>query len=340
MSETILCNLCGAGIELHKVLFLSREWDTESLNWQFPVVKCRKCGLTFVNPRPGSDKLSDYYKNHIAHDLTRQKTIPDESEILKHEWRYRAVMNNKPEGHKILDVGSGDGTFLKLMEMRGWDVTGVETESAPAEYARKVLGLKIFDGDLEIVQFPDDSFDVVTFYQVLEHVPDPLKTLKEAYRILAPGGTLIVNIPNISTAAFWIFGKHYYYLQIPLHLFFFSPATLSAMSESVGYRVKNIAFSSSFDAFAHSILLFMQETAYRLGFSRGRGRILMKDGDLGDTLSDVINVSRRHRDWKLNLYAGIKKIVLLGLCVLGWMQQKLGFGEIFSLCAGKPERCS
>lgn len=335
MPETVSCDLCGAEPDSQQALFVSRNFDGDLRPWQFQVVRCPHCGLIFVNPRPAADELSPYYDDHVDHFISRQRKIPSEADLLRHDWRYRGIVQHKPVGKKILDVGCGDGTFLKLMEIRGWEVTGVETAPGPAEYARSVLGLKI-QTDLERARFSENSFDVVTFYQALEHLPYPSQTLKEAFRILSPGGLLVVNIPNISTPAFWFFRKHYSYLQVPLHLFFFRPSTLCRLSELAGFKTKTVTFSNGFGALLHSGLLFLQELRFRSRMTPGRGKILLTEGEMGRAMTEALGIENGATNWRSQLWMTTKRIALMGLHVYGRSQQMLHLGEIFSLYARKP----
>jgi SAM-dependent methyltransferase len=100
---------------------------------------------------------------------------------------------------RVLDVGAGIGTFLHLVECTGqWSVAGTETSDKGIRLAEEMYGLKLQRGQLEDLQLPERSFDLVTFWHVLEHLPDPMRTLREARRLLAPGGVLVLAVPNDS----------------------------------------------------------------------------------------------------------------------------------------------
>jgi SAM-dependent methyltransferase len=141
-----------------------------------------------------------------------------------------------------LDVGANDGFFLHLARQSGWDVQGVEIAESAAAYAREVFDLDVFVGQLTEANFPDQAFDVVTFWHVLEHVHDPLGHLQETYRILKPGGLLIVEVPNISSWQARLFGARWRALDTPRHLYHFSPDSLKAMLQKAGFMCFRVGY--------------------------------------------------------------------------------------------------
>lgn len=337
MPETVACELCGARRDVQKQLFASRNWDKSNLKWEFSVVMCRSCKLIFVNPRPTLNELSAYYdENYKAYKLSLRGTMLAEEEVIKWEGKYKSIVYHQPGGRRILDVGCGDGVFLHRMQMGGWEVTGVETSNRPVEYTRSVLGLEVFNGELKAAHFASNYFDVITFWQVFEHISDPHETLQEVFRILAPGGLLIIEVPNIATPAFWFFGKHYSFLQIPFHLYFFCPSTLRRITESAGFRAEFINFSCTFDSFLFSGLLLFQELGYRLGLTSSRGKMVLDPGDLGKAIGMGEGVQGSSKGLRSSFISSVKKVVLLMFRLLGKLQQTFRIGDIIALYARKP----
>jgi SAM-dependent methyltransferase len=136
---------------------------------------------------------------------------------------------------RLLDVGCGGGSFLHRMHLQGWQVTGIDVHQPVIQRINTQLGLSALAGSLPHPSLKSDSFDVVTFWQSLEHMHWPLQMLREAHRLLAPGGKLVVGVPNIASGPFRWFGPDWFPLELPRHLVHFSPATLRQMLEAAGF---------------------------------------------------------------------------------------------------------
>ncbi len=123
------------------------------------------------------------------------------------------------------------------MVEHGWHVTGLDAAPAAIARVRETLGLNALLGTLPHPALRPASFDVITMWQALEHVHRPREVLAEAYKLLAPGGRLIVAVPNIDSLAFRWFGAAWYGLDLPRHLTHFAPETLQLMLTNVGFTV-------------------------------------------------------------------------------------------------------
>ncbi|MGH9783203.1 MAG: class I SAM-dependent methyltransferase, partial [Terriglobia bacterium] len=136
-----------------------------------------------------------------------------------------------------LDVGCGRGDFLRQMKQLGWTVSGVEPDAAAAELARQSLNAPIFHGTLEDAPLPESAFDAVCMSHVIEHLSDPLRTLRRCWELLKPGGKLSVVTPNSQSLAHRWFRKSWLALEPPRHLFLFSARSLRRVAEEAGFRV-------------------------------------------------------------------------------------------------------
>jgi len=135
---------------------------------------------------------------------------------------------------RLLDVGCGDGTFLHKMQARGWKVDGVDFDRKAIENARLRYKLELRHGDLASAGFPSSTFDAVTLNNVIEHVPDPVGLLAEAWHVLKSGGRLVVITPNASSLGHQVFKQAWLGLDPPRHLQVFSPQTLQTCAQGVG----------------------------------------------------------------------------------------------------------
>jgi ubiquinone/menaquinone biosynthesis C-methylase UbiE len=147
--------------------------------------------------------------------------------------------------NRIIDVGSGQGFFLHLCSKQGWRVWGVEINRELAEGTQRNYGIEVFLGDLEQARYPSDSFDVVTFWNVLDHLVDPRRTLKEAFRILRPGGAVFLRFPNgaFHVASRWVFSRIYKFWRkvkafdhSVIHRYSFSRSIILSYLQKTGFE--------------------------------------------------------------------------------------------------------
>ncbi|MFO0966015.1 MAG: class I SAM-dependent methyltransferase [Gemmataceae bacterium] len=148
---------------------------------------------------------------------------------------------------RLLDFGCGGGSFLIRMRRLGWNVTGLDFSSAVVDRLRATHGLTVHQGSLPHADLPDESFDVITMWESLEHVHQPLDVLRAAQRLLAKGGKILVSLHNIESVAFRWFGPAWFPLDLPRHLTHFSPSTLRLALHEAGFqpgRVRMLRSSS------------------------------------------------------------------------------------------------
>ena len=228
-----ICNLCGG-----------THWDTLEQVAGARVVRCT-CGLVFVTPQPPRSSLEAAYDH--AYYLPWEK----QAHLRARIWRDRLqrVARLAPPPGRLLDVGCGTGDFLRTARDRGWDVQGTELSRDAIETAR-ADGLSVVGGEIWEAALPTASFDVVTSWHVLEHVPDPRRFMGEIHRILRPGGRLILATPNLDDRIFRLayllargrWPRFYEAGEREVHLFFFSIKTLRRLVSTAGFTSIQIGF--------------------------------------------------------------------------------------------------
>jgi len=139
------------------------------------------------------------------------------------------------EGPRLLDIGCHIGVFLEIAQEQGWEAWGVEPSAWAADQAR-ARGLRVTTATLREARFPDQFFDIVTMWDVIEHLTNPLASLQEAHRVLAPGGIICIHTINIESPFARLVGHRWPWLM-EMHLYYFSPQTLTHMLEKAGFQV-------------------------------------------------------------------------------------------------------
>jgi len=207
---------------------------------EYAIVACTACGLGITSPFPsGKDILAS---NQATYQV-EQRVQTYLSRRRYFEKRYRKYLSNIKlfkQAERLLDVGCNIGLFLNVAREEGFSVTGVEVNRACAEYARNAFHLEIFSDYLEQIPFDDHGFDVITLFDVLEHVPDIHAFLASIERVLKPGGLLVVQSPNIRSLMATLTRGKWSWLSPPDHLYHFSPDSLTMLLRSHGFNVKKL----------------------------------------------------------------------------------------------------
>ncbi|MCI0641266.1 MAG: class I SAM-dependent methyltransferase [Gemmataceae bacterium] len=241
--EECVCPLCGSPKYAPLVEAPDRTPGSSGL-W-FMVVQCQSCSLCYTNPRPSKDGMAQFYRNEYPpHQPCAKKPKAIRWWRRLPFWLHGAEHYRKalpPLGQlRLLDFGCGAGAFLARMLSQGWRVTGIDANETAVDNVRERLGVNAFVGSLPHPLLDDGSFDVVTMWQALEHTHEPLRVLRGAWKLLAPGGLLIVTVPNIDSLAFRLFGSVWNGLDLPRHLVHFAPGTLRLMLHSAGFRPSRV----------------------------------------------------------------------------------------------------
>ena len=153
---------------------------------------------------------------------------------------FRFAISPVAEKGRMLDVGCGDGSVLKLAQELGWNAEGVDFDAQAVDAARR-KGLSVRLGGLAEQRYPDESFDLVLMSHVIEHVHDPLATLREIHRVLRAGGTLAVTTPNAGSWGHRHFGLNWRGLEPPRHLQIFTGNSLAALAGRAGFVQSNVS---------------------------------------------------------------------------------------------------
>ncbi len=268
MREIKNCEFCSKN--KFEFLFYAKD-KHHNIPGKFKIVKCKSCGLIFINPQPQGKELERHYPKSYYSFSKITKRRKSKLRVLlynvyfnPHKGNYllkflflplkfylRGTIISKSK--KLLDVGCGSGQFLYEMKQLGLEVYGVEPGNFDKKNAKK-LDLNIKNTDLIKAKYPSNYFDIITINQVLEHINNPIENLQEIKRIMKKGGILIIGVPNHNCLAHWLFRKNWYALDVPRHLFDYSDKILMDKLKRGGFQIEKIRYNSRPNQFSISLI--------------------------------------------------------------------------------------
>jgi len=321
--KTISCEVCGS----HQHHFLFEGWDRVfGVPGRFKIVRCKGCGLIFINPQPDLETLKAYYpKNYYTPNPSHYKEYSWlRKKVLETYWGYGHRAHSPKnmllfkkmvllpfriryrhsipfvEGGRLLDIGCGNGTELYKLKCMGWEAYGVEMDIEASERARS-KGLSVFTGDLFEAKYPDHCFHVVRMSFVLEHLPSPKEVLLEIKRILMPKGRIYISVQNARSLNYWLFRKWWFSLDVPRHLFSFTPKTIQKLLSILDLKINTLWFDSA----QRNFLVSLQ---YWINDRYGRGAVFQAPRPVADSR--------------------FLKLLFRPFC---WVVDRLGFGDLMYL---------
>lgn len=239
-------------------------------------VKCRNCHLIYVNPVENRNSMCEAYSQMKTVDAA----IIRESRLRATESQVELVKKHNDGAH-LLDIGCGEGFFLFSASKFGYATKGVELSEDAAAYARKEFGLDVETKPFEEVRFPENHFDVITLWQVLEHMLYPLMVLEEVHRILKPGGMLVITTPNIEGIPARILKKRWWCIT-RLHLNQFTTKTLTNIVGNAGFKdISAVSYKESISLLMLFIPILKYSRLYKplrnlFSLNSSLGRIMNK----------------------------------------------------------------
>lgn len=246
--ETIACPLCGeTAFDIVKASKYSSTLSVDDLRKAYSassshqlldqVVSCRSCSLHYVNPRPQSDLIIESYSAAEDPAFVAQ----NKGRIRSFEKVLRKVLalegRRDGEGQRFLDIGCAGGASLVAAKACGFDPVGVEPSRWMADFGRRTYGVDIHDGILQPGMFPEQSFDFITLWDVLEHIPEPKALLELICRLLRPKGTFVVSYPDFRSVMGRILGDRWPF-WLSVHLLYYDRTTIARQLTACGFRIE------------------------------------------------------------------------------------------------------
>ena len=221
------------------------------------IVRCG-CGHHFLNPQPTWDEVEIFYDaKYFDSSNTGKYDGSDTPPVIDGRYNHVPVQ----PGKRYLDIGCGSGELVAAISRLGVQAEGVEPSRDAVESARRV-GLKVHCGVLHDANYPEASFDILSMFHVLEHVPKPAEVLVECRRILKPGGLLVIGVPNFDSLVFAIVKQHWVGLQLPTHFHHFSMASLGDVASRAGLVVAEMKTESSIDQVEYELVNWLRRAVY------------------------------------------------------------------------------
>ena len=213
------------------------------------VVHCQECHLEFVNPLPSVEAMQENYQKemigneselgfHLNYILERQKRIKSFSRL--YHSRLSLIESLYPCKGNLLDIGCGAGFFLNIAKERGWNCHGLEILPEYIKYAKENFALENIRCESldEPLTYDENTFDVVTLWDLIEHLRNPIKSLKQINRVMKPGGLLVIWTPNVKNAI--VLKENWIGYKTLQHLYFFSGDSLNTMLEKAGFKIVSL----------------------------------------------------------------------------------------------------
>ncbi|MEJ2748245.1 MAG: class I SAM-dependent methyltransferase [Anaerolineae bacterium] len=197
------------------------------------IVECRHCGFVYANPRWSNEMLLDAYT--AVEDTTYLQEREGRELTFRKHLQALEKRTGPANGRSLLDIGAYIGVFVETAAAAGWDACGVEPSDWAAAKAQE-QGLNVIQGTQDAPEITGQQFDVITMWDVIEHVDDPLAELTKAFQRLKPGGWLAVHTMDVDSLTARFMGQRWPWLM-DMHLFYFSQRTMAQMLEKIGYNV-------------------------------------------------------------------------------------------------------
>lgn len=253
--QSVPCYLCGdPGTPLYQGM-KDRHFAAPG-EWGFRRCSNPQCGLIWLDPMPAERDLGAFYEDFYTHDSARSQTgrlsflaqagrfaIKQVNSIVKsltasrrHSREINLMFLGDRKPGKLLEIGCGSGERLARLKSLGWRVEGQDIDPKAVGHAREHFGLEVHCGDVCTLSLPGDSFDAVIMNHVIEHLPDPVKVLRECHRLLKHGGTLILTTPNPASYGHNHFQSAWLGLDPPRHLYLFPRTALSLVARRSGFQ--------------------------------------------------------------------------------------------------------
>ena len=245
------CPVCKHSVYINYIICKDHLVSGES----FAITQCKRCGFLFTNPRPDSENLDKYYESpeYISHSNRSSSLINlVYKNVRNHTIKQKvSLINGLKTNHEILDVGCGTGHFLQACKKNDWKINGVEPNEHARKQGEKLLKMPLTDS---LQHFKTaGKMGIISFWHVLEHIPDLNETIDLAKKLLEKKGKLVIAVPNHESLDASFYKQYWAAFDVPRHLYHFSQRTMKELLKNHDLKLKKI-FPMKFDAYYVSML--------------------------------------------------------------------------------------
>jgi SAM-dependent methyltransferase len=280
--ETVSCPL---GCPPDDELVLTGRDRLHGVPGEFPVIRCRRCGLLRTNPRPTPSEIHRYYPpaygpyatTVVGQEAKNSAASRRRKPLLARLLEPKTNVLPRMRPGRLLEIGCGAGAFLHRMAQAGWEVEGLELSRAAGEEARH-SGFPVFIGSVAEAPDPGKPYDLIVGWMVLEHLHEPIAMLQKLRRWSAPHGWLVLSVPDAGALEFKVFRDAWYALDVPRHLFHFTVQTARQVLARAGWRLERVVWHDN----PNNLILSLRNRCEERGWLR-----------VADLLRDVAD-GRRH----------------------------------------------
>lgn len=247
------CPVCGSS-NINPLLTVE---DHSVSKEQFVIWQCTSCSLRFTQDVPDEESVGRYYQSsdYISHTNTSKGLINKiYQRVRKHTLSQKAglIIGETVKEGKILDIGAGIGAFLNTMKAKGWEVVGIEPDEGARRQAKNLFHLDLDETDA-LQQIPEDSFEAITLWHVLEHVHQLHAYIERLKEILKANGKIFVAVPNYESTDSSIYKLYWAAYDVPRHLYHFTPKSMQVLMQQHGLKIASKK-PMWFDSFYISLL--------------------------------------------------------------------------------------
>jgi len=280
----VLERACWCGGEEARFLYEM----TSEVGDRFSAYGCTACGVAFLHPPPSPQRLATAYAADYYGASGRKFSGPIGAVV---RWaqggRARWVRRQVKAGGRVLDVGCGNGGFVRQLRELGLEAEGTEWSEASAARARGESGVPVHVGDLLELDLAPASYDAVVLWHVFEHLPQPSETLAKVHELLVPGGLLFLAMPNMESWQATIFGPNWFHWDPPRHLHNFGHRSLARL---LGLRGFDMVATSTW-SFEQNPYGFIQSCLNEIGFPRERAYSVLKGTGGGSRMQRLLDLA-------------------------------------------------
>jgi SAM-dependent methyltransferase len=254
--QAVACDLCGSSKD--RTFLTLPDMVMQTSDHVYRLAECRACGLIYLNPRPYEWDIPRYYP--ATYEPFSRRRLSERARSWLHRRSVRELQHLLGSPNRVLDIGCGTGELLRTVRASGnANVFGIEPSPQASKIAREEFGLDVRTGRLEDQRLVDRSVDTVLLSHVLEHLPSPTRTLSEIERVLKPGGSVVIWVPNARSLPARLLGRYWMGWDVPRHLYAFGPGTLRAYIEGANLIPGEILHEKHAIEWAWALRLYARE---------------------------------------------------------------------------------